>query len=512
MKNEFLKKFEYKILNHIEIKKKYSGIKNKSIILCHGVFDIVHPGHIRHLIYAKSKSDILVVSITSDKFIEKGKYRPHVPQSLRALNLAAFEMVDHVIIDNNKTPMNLIKSLKPKFFAKGFEYSSKIPKSTIEEKKLVESHGGQMLFTPGDIVYSSSKLLNEKQPNLSIEKLSLLMSNHKITFDLIKKTIDKFKNFHVHVFGDTIIDTYTRTSFIGGQTKTPTFSVLYDKHEDYLGGAGIVSKHLRAAGAKVDFTTVLGQDDFAKFVKKDLKKNKINLNLITDPTRPTTNKNVIINGNYRLLKLDKLDNRPVSQEIQKEFSKYLKNINADAVILSDFRHGIFNKDSIPSYLKSIPKKMFKVADSQVASRWGNITEFKNFDLITPNERESRFALADQDSTVSSLADSLVEVANCKNLILKLSERGVFCLEKNKNKKSFFTLDSFAKQVVDSVGSGDALLAYSTLSFLVSNSIVIASIIGSIAAACECEFDGNIPIKKEIVIRKINELEKEINFL
>ena len=217
MKNEFLKKFEYKILNHIEIKKKYSGIKNKSIILCHGVFDIVHPGHIRHLIYAKSKSDILVVSITSDKFIEKGKYRPHVPQSLRALNLAAFEMVDHVIIDNNKTPMNLIKSLKPKFFAKGFEYSSKIPKSTIEEKKLVESHGGQMLFTPGDIVYSSSKLLNEKQPNLSIEKLSLLMSNHKITFDLIKKTIDKFKNFHVHVFGDTIIDTYTRTSFIGGQ-------------------------------------------------------------------------------------------------------------------------------------------------------------------------------------------------------------------------------------------------------------------------------------------------------
>ena len=129
-----------------------------------------------------------------------------------------------------------------------------------------------MLFTPGDIVYSSSKLLNEKQPNLSVEKLSLLMSNHKITFDLIKKTIDKFKNFHVHVLGDTIVDTYTRTNFIGGQTKTPTFSVLYDRHEDYLGGAGIVSKHLRAAGAKVNFTTVLGKDAFAKFVKDDLKK------------------------------------------------------------------------------------------------------------------------------------------------------------------------------------------------------------------------------------------------
>ena len=117
MKNEFLKKFEYKILNYSDINKKYSNVKKISIILCHGVFDIVHPGHIRHLIYAKSKSDILVVSITSDKFIEKGKYRPHVPQNLRALNLAAFQMVDHVIIDDNKTPMNLIKSLKPNFFA-----------------------------------------------------------------------------------------------------------------------------------------------------------------------------------------------------------------------------------------------------------------------------------------------------------------------------------------------------------------------------------------------------------
>ncbi len=75
--------------------------------------------------------------------------------------------------------------------------------------------------------------------------------------------------------------------------------------------------------------------------------------------------------------------------------------------------------STPKFCKNISKKTFKVADSQVASRWGNITEFRNFDLITPNEREARFSLADQDSTVGGLIGVLRKKTNSKNIILKL---------------------------------------------------------------------------------------------
>ena len=106
---------------------------------------------------------------------------------MRALNLAALEIVDYVIIDNNKTPLSLIKELKPAFFAKGFEYSSKLPKSTRDEKNTVEQYGGKLLFTPGDVIYSSSKIINQTLPDLSIERLSLLMSENKITFDDLKK-------------------------------------------------------------------------------------------------------------------------------------------------------------------------------------------------------------------------------------------------------------------------------------------------------------------------------------
>ena len=160
---------------------------------------------------------------------------------------------------------------------------------------------------------------------------------------------------------------------------------------------------------------------------------------------------------------------------------------------------------VDQYLKS-----FKVADSQVASRWGNITEFKNFDLITPNEKEARFSLADQDSTVGALVGKLKESTNSKNIILKLGVRGLVC-SGQKKPNEVLALGSFTDNVVDAVGSGDALLAYASLVLKVSNSPAAACIIGSIAAACECEIDGNKPITQNLVLEKIKEIEKKIQY-
>ena len=513
MSKDFFKKYSFKIKTINLLKKKLLKFpRKKKVILCHGVFDVVHPGHIRHLAYAKTKADILVVSITADKFITKGIYRPHVPQNLRALNLAAFEMVDYVIIDENPNPHKIIKSLKPDYFAKGFEYTAKgLPKATMLEKKFLSSYGGKLLFTPGDVVFSSSKFLNLSLPNLDLEKLLLLLKNNKLSFEDLKESLNKIKNTQVHVVGDTIVDSYSRTNFIGGQTKTPTFSVLFDKKEDFIGGAAVVALHLKAAGAKVEFTTVLGDDHLGRYVKKELTLKGIKVNSLSDNNRPTTNKNTFISSGYRLLKVDTLDNTPISDETVNSIISKIKKSRNKILIFSDFRHGIFHSNSLFKLLKSTSKKTFKVGDSQVASRWGNITEFKNFDLITPNEREARFALADQDSTVGTLAALLKEKSKYKNLILKLGARGVFCAS-NKNKgRERFSVGSFSDEVLDAVGSGDALLAYSSLVLKVTNSLVLSSIIGSIAAACECEIDGNKPIKIENVFQKIEAIEKKVTF-
>ena len=264
--------------------------REKRVIMCHGVFDVVHPGHVRHLLYAKSKADLLVASITADKHITKGVHRPHVTQDLRAVNLAAFEMVDYVVIDRNDKPLANIATIQPDYFAKGFEYNATgLAPKTAEEAAIVEAYGGELIFTPGDIVYSSSALINLAPPSLKLETLQILMERNGITFDLLRDVLDRMPGQRVHVVGDTIVDSYTQCTMIGGQTKTPTMSVLYESRVDYVGGAGIVAKHLIAAGAKVTFSTVLGDDALKTFAIDDMRAAGVDVRAVIDPSaRPST--------------------------------------------------------------------------------------------------------------------------------------------------------------------------------------------------------------------------------
>jgi bifunctional ADP-heptose synthase (sugar kinase/adenylyltransferase) len=431
------------------------------------------------------------------------------------LNLAAFEMIDYVVIDTNATPIENIRIIQPDFLAKGYEYTANgLPPKTTEEAEAVRSYGGDIVFTPGDVVYSSSKLINLKAPELKLEKLQLVMERNGTTFNDLHRTLEALASKRVHVVGDTIVDSYTQCAMIGGQTKTPTMSVLFESRTDYVGGAGIVAKHCRATGAEVVFSTVLGEDAFKTLVINDLQSAGIEVKATIDRGRPTVNKNAVVVGGYRLLKIDTLDNSSISDSTLNEMVGAVSSTAADAVIYADFRHGIFNRRTIPAFIKAIPEGIYRVADSQVASRWGNITEFRQFDLITPNEREARFALADQDSGIRPLASKLYDEAQCKLLILKLGERGILTCKGTDHEllDSFFVLDSFVENLVDPVGAGDALLAYSTLAMLVSRDEIQATIIGAIAAGCECEFDGNIPITLDHVHQKLETVEKQMNYM
>ncbi|HEY0833583.1 MAG TPA: PfkB family carbohydrate kinase [Azospirillum sp.] len=488
--------------------------RDRKVIMCHGTFDVVHPGHVRHLLYAKSKADVLIASLTADAHIAKANFRPYVPQDLRALNLAALEVVDYVVIDPNPTPLANLSVIQPDYFAKGYEYQNGgLHPKTQEELNVLESYGGEVIFTPGDIVYSSSHLIELAPPDISVEKLLTVMAGEGFGFPDLYDALRRLEGVRVHVIGDTIVDSLTKCSMIGGMTKTPTMSVRYEEKVDYVGGAGIVAKHLRAAGAHVTFTTVLGNDAYKDFVLKDLTDAGVDVRAVIDPTRPTTNKNAIVAGGYRLLKVDTLDNRSVSERILAQFRERIADTPADVVVFSDFRHGIFNRNTIPALVEAIPAGALRVADSQVASRWGNILEFQGFDLITPNEREARFALGDQDSVVRPLATALHAKAQAKTLILKLGDRGTltYRTKREGDPRTVVALDSFAESVHDAVGAGDALLAYASLALCATGNDIIASILGSIAAGAECAIDGNEPITPALVRARIARLEKSANF-
>ena len=501
---EFAKK---KIINFNNAKSFFNSIRKKKIIHCHGVFDLVHPGHIRHFDHCKTKADLLVVSLTPDKFINKGNYRPLVPEKIRANNLAAIELIDFIIIDKYKFPYELIKKIKPNFFAKGMEYFLQKNPLTEKEKKLVESNGGKMIFTPGDFVMSSTKIISDNEINLKYEKIKTLMDAENIKSDDLIKILKSLSNLKIHVIGDTIVDTNHECEVIGGLHKTPTLSIAKKVSRNYLGGAGIVASHFKEISNNVEFTTLISNDLAGKFAKKQLKLNKIRSNIFSEEKRPTTNKNSYYADNHKLLKVDEVINSPILDETIEKISKIIKKQKDKIIVFSDFRHGIFNKFTSKKFVASIDRSCFKVADSQVASRWGNIMDFNKFDLITPTEKEARLALFEQDLPIRTLADKLLKKSLCKNLILKLGSKGLTSL--NQKRRDYIILDPFVNNFKDSNGAGDALLAYSAATLYKTKSLIISSIIGLLAASCKCEIEGNIPVKLNQIIKKINDLKKVI---
>lgn len=494
-----------KIKDIIELKHIITNIRQgHKVALCHGVFDVIHPGHIRHLMYAKEQADILIASITTDKFIQKGEDRPYIPEELRAINIAALEMVDFVIIDDNPTAKKNILELKPDYFCKGFEYKDSINPKTKEEENAVESYGGKCIYSPGNVIYSSTKLLAMHKPKITIDKLITIMKSENITFDDLIDVLHKFKDIKVHVIGDTIIDKYSYCSILGQTTKTPTHNIKLESSKMFIGGAAIVAKHLQSFGAHVEFTTVIGNDNLKNFVLDNL--HGIKLNLLSD-NRPTTLKERFWVDEYKLLEVTTVDNRIISDKILDELWSVVIKSNADIFIFSDFRHGIFTKSTI-SYLSNlIPKNKIKVADSQVSSRWGNILDFKNFDIIFPNEGEARFALSDQDTGISKLGLKLYDKSGAKYIVLKLGKSGTLTYRSIGHPKDFFTLDSFVSNLIDANGAGDAMLSLTSLSYKASGNIVISSILGSLAAAIECEKEGNETITINEIEDKIKELKQ-----
>ncbi len=503
-------KIQKKIKKPHEIKKILNKNKDKKSIMCHGNFDLVHPGHIRHLMYAKSKADILIASCTADNQIKKKKSVPVIPEKLRANNLASLEMVDFVIIDNNETPLKNINIIKPNYFIKGYEYNLKKNPKTIKEIKVVKNYGGKVIFSPGDVIFSSSNLKEKQNLSLPVDRVKDIMRSENFDYKNLIKIINDFKKVKVHVIGDTIVDAYHECLLLGQTNKTPTFSVKKINTQKFVGGAAVVAKHLAFLGADVEFTTVLGNDYKAKYVINDLKKYRINSNIIFDDLRPTTYKERYWSNNYKMLQVDELENNIISDDKIYKIANFLKK-KKDLIVFSDFRHGIFNSSTINIFRKKMFKKAIKVADSQVSNRWGNILDFKKFDILYPNEKEARFSMGDQDSPLRPLGEKLLKKSQAKNVILKLSEKGAMCFKNEGFKpKDFFSVDSFAQSVEDGVGSGDALLASSSLAYILTKNIALSLIIGIFSAAIACSQRGNLPISNSELINFVKKIENYSN--
>ena len=482
--------------------------KGKKIVQCHGVFDLLHIGHIKHFKEAKIYGDVLVVSITPDEFVNKGPGRPAFTTLLRLEALAALECVDYVIANKWPTAENAIQMIKADFYCKGPDYkdhSDDITGKIKDEEVAVNSVEGKIIYTD-DITFSSSNLLNKYGDIHSQEQESFIrgISDH-YDFDAINLKLDKIFDLKVLVIGETIIDQYVFCEALGKSGKEPVLALRDLDTQNYLGGSLAIARHLSDFCKEVSVLSFLGDEDIHKsFIERNMEKN-ISLNFLIKSNSPTILKRRFVDNvdQKKILGVYSINDDSITKEEEDLFIESFDKLSKehDLVIISDYGHGLIT----PRVAKHISKsEVFISLNAQVnAANIGthSIRKYQDINCLIINANELCHEMRQRDGELESLARQLKELVNSDYISVTKGKEGAFLLNENKLPVN---CPGFASEVVDKIGSGDALLALLSVCLYSKINEDLALFIGSLAAAQSVETIGNsIPVNKIKLLKTIS---------
>lgn len=466
--------------------------KGQKIVQCHGVFDLLHPGHIRHLKEAKNYGDKLVVTVTPDKFVNKGPGRPFFNEKLRLETLASLSCIDYVILNDSPDAVEAIRRIKPKIYVKGQEYenaSKDITGKISSERKAVLDVGGEILYT-NDIVFSSSSLINRYMDPYTQEVASFLENFKKKFFiEQILEKVEALSNLKVLIIGDSIIDEYQFVDPLGLSGKGLHMVATCLSKEVFLGGSLIIANNIAQFSNNVTLLSSVGDnfEDVRHFLSK-----KVNANLFHQKEKTLTKKRYIIKEGDVLTKLFETysSNKPLlSKEETNKIINFLYNCSNkyDLILVADFGNGFTN----PEIIEAISKvEGFLAVNSQINS--GNrgfnvITQYVHADYISVNEPELRLAAHDRYSTLGDLASDIGYILQCPNIAVTRGVNGVFCFS---TKQKSFSIPALTTHSIDRIGAGDSFLAISSLCMAKGYDFELAAFLGSVAAAMSIQVVGN----------------------
>ncbi len=477
----------------------------KTIVHCHGCFDIVHPGHIRYLEFARRQGDLLIVSVTGDVDVAKGELRPYIPQQLRAENLAALLFVDYVYVNLAATAEELLAQVQPHVYVKGREYEDSKDAGFLAERGVVEKYGGRIIFSSGEVVFSSTDLIGRmpKSNDAQRHRLQRVCRDHEITLGSIEQMLDRFRDMNVLVVGDIIVDRYVLCDALGVASEAPMISLAHRDERCYVGGAAIVARHVAALGAHAFLLTGGADDPLTQTVRDVLEAEGVEVHFVQ--SRPAlVEKTRFLAEDAKILKVDRAAQIPLDSLTERRAAAMLEQQSkiADAVILCDFGYGMITGSLLARILPALRQNV-RVLTADVSGGRANLLSFRNADLLCPTEREARASLNDYDSGLSAVAWKVLEHTQARHLIITLEKRGLLAFERRTQDRQSADwsarlkseqLPAFADHAVDRLGCGDALLAASTLALTARANLMQAAYLGNAAAAIEAGALGNQPVQ------------------
>lgn len=486
-----------------------------SLILCYGHFNVIHPGHIRFLQYAKSLGKKLKVAVLGDESIPEFQRDKYFHQMERAEGVASLHFVDSVYVLDKISLENLSIRIQPSVLVLGKEFENTDRKDIKDAVSTIEKQNGKVIFHAGEIHYASVDLLHGSQQDLESERKQLFLQACKrqgIELTKLLNQIDKFSNSKILVIGDTIVDQYVACDAIGMSAEAPVLVVRELETKEFVGGAGVVAAHVKALGTDCTFLSVVGEDENANLVRDNLKDQGIDVQLIRDPSRPTTFKIRYMVDNQKLFRVSRLKEHSLSKGIEDQFIERLKKIakDYDGILVCDFVYGVITP-RVLAEVQAIAKEhnILLFGDLQCSSQVGNVAKFEEFNLLCPTEREARIALSNHEDGVEWIANTLLERTRSMNLLIKLGAEG-FIAYSNESPGDFMKKEHFPALIsnpVDVAGAGDSLLAAIAVSMCTDSTLMEASAIGACMAALAVQTVGNIPVSHQKLKNYIKNLER-----
>lgn len=484
--------------------------EGKKIIHCHGVFDLLHIGHIRHFEHAKALGDVLVVTVTSDRHVNKGPHRPVFHEDLRIEAIAALDCVNYVAVNRWPTAVETIQLLQPDIYVKGPDYKKAEKDRTggiTLEEQAIKSIGGKLAFTE-DITFSSSTLINRHLPVFSKDVSDYLAGfSAKYCIDDVLQYLENTKSLKVLVVGEAIIDEYQYCEAIGKSSKEPMLAVKYLSTEKFAGGILAVANHVANFCDHVGVITFLGgensQEDFIR-AKLNSKIKKI---FLSHNNSPTIVKRRFIENYFftKLLEIYEINGGSMNPTDNAMFCAALSEHlpSYDVVIVVDFGHGMISTEAIDILCS---KARFLAVNTQ--SNAGNlgyhtISRYPRADYVCLAEKEIRLESRDK---IGNLREMILEVSRklgCGQVVVTRGNLGCLCYSEN---EGFFDIPAFTKQVVDRIGAGDAFLSLTALCVAQKVPMEVVGIIGNAVGAQAVATVGNRnPIEKVPLFKHIESL-------
>ncbi len=477
-------------------------MKKKRIVFVSGNFNIVHPGHLRLLRFAKECGDWLIVAVVGD---EVAGAAAHVPEHLRLEGIQSHTMVDEAFILNEPVT-EAIGRIQPDIVVKGKEHEFR----DNAELGALEPYGGRLLFSSGETHFSSLDLIRKEFKEFDPQSIRLpidYLERHQIDKGRLKGLLDGFSRLKVCVIGDLIVDEYITCEPLGMSQEDPTVVVMPLDTTRFIGGAGIVAAHAAGLGASVEFISVTGSDPAREFALERLQEAGVEAHLLVDESRPTTLKQRFRSKGKSLLRVSHLHQGAISAQLQTQLLHRFEQIleGLDLLVFADFNYGCLPQGVVDQLIAMAKARgILLVADSQSSSQVGDISRFREMDLITPTEHEARISTRNREDGLVVLAEQLRQQAEARNILLKLGEEGLLIHAGNGQRGDWLTdrVDALNSAPKDVAGAGDSLLIAGAMTLAAGGTIWDAACWGSLAAAVQVGRVGNTPLLSEELLREI----------